>query len=212
MVIYCPLSVGFDCQDEPFDHKGRNGPQYHSKANRRIKTCLIGIDCLVPAKIIVDRENFAMRAFLLDPSKHKYLYKDEEEVYYADLYPQRPGQPEDDLNEKTAREGYTFTSQIKVSLYLLTKNETPAAFDVIQETLGASLSKLAYMGKSVISEQLSVTIPKYQIANCSNSSYQIPEKLFMKEPNRENWAVELASTETSLFDVAQQKVPIYRFF
>jgi hypothetical protein len=50
-----------------------------------------------------------------DPSKHKWLYKDEHEVYYADVYPQRPGQAEDELNEKTVREGYTFTPQVKVN-------------------------------------------------------------------------------------------------
>jgi hypothetical protein len=101
-----------------------------------------------------------MKAFALDPSKHKWLYKDDEEVFFADIYPQRPGQAEDDLNEITARDGYVFASELKVIKRLI-KNETPSAFDVIRGTLGDSLGKLAYMGKSIITEQFSVQLSRF---------------------------------------------------
>ncbi|KAJ3369450.1 RNA polymerase II mediator complex subunit [Kappamyces sp. JEL0680] len=97
------------------------------------------------------------------------------------------------MTESHVRSGYCVVSQIR--------NETPSAFDVIQESLHASLGSLSGIGREIIAGQDSKVIS-------GKSSFQIPERIYMKDTNKDAWIEDLANSSKPLAEIAMQKVPL----
>jgi hypothetical protein len=98
-----------------------------------------------------------LKRYSLNPPLHKWLFRSGNDTIFADVFPQVPNQPEDQLNETNVKEGYCYVSALRV--WLINQNETPSGIDIIQESLTSSLGRLSSLGQDILNTQSNLYIP-----------------------------------------------------
>lgn len=55
-----------------------------------------------------------LKKYTMNPPADKWLWKAEDETVFADVFPQKPNQPEDTLDDSSVRLGFVLSSQLRV--------------------------------------------------------------------------------------------------
>ncbi|KAI8898831.1 hypothetical protein BC833DRAFT_648410 [Globomyces pollinis-pini] len=125
------------------------------------------------------------------PSEKLLFLTENQDPVYADIYPQQNNQPEDRLTEDTIRAGYQYIPSLK--------NESPAAFGLIGDSLHTSLLHASALAKQLL-------VGKSAVPITCDSSFQPPERSMMAASIRDAWFNDLAAGQKPLSDLAK-KVP-----